>query len=57
MKGNKKKKGKGKEKNKAVPGEGLPERKKPKIEEMRVNVVISCSFFPLDTKRDYRRII
>ncbi|MCJ8736710.1 hypothetical protein PDJAM_G00015680 [Pangasius djambal] len=36
VKGNKKKKGKGKDKNKAVSGEGSPDRKKPKIEELKV---------------------
>ncbi|XP_066536247.1 otoferlin [Hoplias malabaricus] len=36
MKGAKKKKGKAKDKNKAVPGEGQPEKKKPKIDEMKV---------------------
>lgn len=56
VKGNKKKKGKAKDKNKAVPGEGLPDRKKPKIEELKVNVAISfyclfvfIYFFFLDT--------
>ncbi|KAL7873041.1 hypothetical protein AOLI_G00121120 [Acnodon oligacanthus] len=36
MKGAKKKKGKAKDKNKAGPGEGPPEKKKPKIDELKV---------------------
>ncbi|KAL7862243.1 hypothetical protein SRHO_G00136840 [Serrasalmus rhombeus] len=36
MKGAKKKKGKAKDKNKAGPGEGPPEKKRPKIDELKV---------------------
>ncbi|KAF4084233.1 hypothetical protein AMELA_G00126220 [Ameiurus melas] len=36
VKGNKKRKGKGKDKNKTAPGEGLVDRKRSKIEELKV---------------------
>lgn len=62
MKGNKKRKGKGKDKNKTAPGEGLADRKRPKIEELKVNIAKSvccfvfCSvlfyFILLDTKNE-----
>lgn len=43
MKGNKKKKAKGKDKSKAGPGEGLSDRKKPKIEELKVSDIFFAS--------------
>lgn len=62
VKGNKKRKGKGKDKNKTAPGEGLADRKRPKIEELKVNIAISfCCFvllyFARHKKWDHRKII